>query len=122
MRIFMQPARRSDRTVERHYQDTIVRPVVFDEHADLLDAVTLQRLRRRFPGGSAAMWGVMPGKTAIEPSTRTPRTSAPGTCPASWPVCGTSPSASTARAGTPTSQPPSVTPPETTSGPSPPSG
>ncbi|WP_328443459.1 KAP family NTPase [Streptomyces sp. NBC_00386] len=62
MRIFMQPARRSDRTVERHYQDTIVRPVVFDDHADLLDPATLQELRRLFPGGSAAMWGVMPGK------------------------------------------------------------
>ncbi|NMI54255.1 MULTISPECIES: P-loop NTPase fold protein [unclassified Streptomyces] len=62
MRIFMQPARRSDRIVERHYQDTIVRPVVFDEHADLLDPATLQILRRLFPGGSAAMWGVMPGK------------------------------------------------------------
>ncbi|MER5472485.1 P-loop NTPase fold protein [Streptomyces sp. NPDC002685] len=62
MRIFMQPARRSDRIVERHYQDTIVSPVAFDEHADLLDPATLQRLRRLFPGGSAAMWGVMPGK------------------------------------------------------------
>ncbi|MFD6549672.1 hypothetical protein [Streptomyces sp. NPDC058398] len=40
MRIFMQPARRSDRIVERHYQDTIVRPVVFGEHADLLDPAT----------------------------------------------------------------------------------
>ncbi|MCX4920188.1 P-loop NTPase fold protein [Streptomyces sp. NBC_00687] len=62
MRIFMQPARRSDRIVERHYQDTIVRPVIFDEHADLLDPATLQRLRQLFPGGSAPMWGVMPGK------------------------------------------------------------
>ncbi|MEU0786894.1 P-loop NTPase fold protein [Streptomyces sp. NPDC006173] len=62
MRIFMQPARRSDRIVERHYQDTIVRPVVFDEHTDLLDPATLQRLRQLFPGGSAPMWGVMPGK------------------------------------------------------------
>ncbi|MET8101530.1 P-loop NTPase fold protein [Streptomyces sp. NPDC005236] len=62
MRIFMQPARRSDRTVERHYQDTIVRPVVFNDHADLLDPATLQELRRLFPGGSAAMWGVMPGR------------------------------------------------------------
>ncbi|MFJ1975327.1 P-loop NTPase fold protein [Streptomyces sp. NPDC087903] len=62
MRIFMQPARRSDRTVERHYQDTIVRPVVFDQHADLLDTATLQTLRRLFPAGSAPMWGVMPGK------------------------------------------------------------
>lgn len=58
----MQPARLSDRIVERHYQDTIVRPVVFDEYADFLDPATLQRLRRLFPGGSAPMWGVMPGK------------------------------------------------------------
>ena len=62
MRIFAQPARRSDRTVERHYQDTIARPVVFDQHTDLLDPDTLQTLRRLFPGGSAAMWGVMPGR------------------------------------------------------------
>lgn len=51
--------------VERHYQDTIVRPVVFDDHADLLDPATLQELRRLFPGGSAAMWGVMPGKNGV---------------------------------------------------------
>ncbi|WP_328665359.1 hypothetical protein OG905_00410 [Streptomyces sp. NBC_00322] len=62
MRILAQPARRSDKTVERHYQDTIASPVAFDQHADLLDAATLDALKRLFPDGTAAMWGVMPGK------------------------------------------------------------
>lgn len=35
MRILLQPAARSTKHVEQHYQDTIARPVVFDEHADL---------------------------------------------------------------------------------------
>jgi len=62
MRILAQPARRSDRTVERHYQETIARPVVFGQHADLLDPATLDTLKRLFPTGSAQMWGIMPGK------------------------------------------------------------
>ncbi|MFJ8888919.1 hypothetical protein ACIRJR_36760 [Streptomyces sp. NPDC102402] len=56
------------------------------------------------------------------PSTKTPRRSGPGTCPASWPACATSPSASTTRTATPTSPPHSAAPDGTTSGPSPPSG
>lgn len=35
MRILLQPAARSTKHVEQRYQDTIARPVVFDEHADL---------------------------------------------------------------------------------------
>ncbi|WP_405969032.1 KAP family NTPase [Streptomyces sp. NBC_00988] len=62
MRILAQPARRSDRTVERHYQDTIVRPVAFGRYAELLEPATLGALQRLFPGGSAQMWGVMPGR------------------------------------------------------------
>ncbi|MCH6160822.1 P-loop NTPase fold protein [Streptomyces marispadix] len=62
MRILAQPARRSDKTVARHYQATIARPVAFEQHADLLDQETLEALRRLFPGGTAQMWGVMPGK------------------------------------------------------------
>ncbi|MFB8439346.1 P-loop NTPase fold protein [Streptomyces niveus] len=62
MKVLAQPARRSDRTVEQHFQDTVARPVVFDQHADLLDPTTLRALRRIFPSGSAQFWGVMPGK------------------------------------------------------------
>ncbi|WP_406359378.1 hypothetical protein OID55_41190 [Streptomyces sp. NBC_00715] len=62
MRIVMQPARRSEKDVNQHYQDTIVDPVVFDEHADLLDATTIDRLKQLFPDGHAQMWGVVPGK------------------------------------------------------------
>ncbi|MGY5001061.1 hypothetical protein [Streptomyces griseus] len=62
MRVLAQPARRSDKTVEEHYQDTIASPVVFDQHADLLDTATLDALKRLFPEGAAPMWGVMPGK------------------------------------------------------------
>lgn len=63
MRVLAQPARRSDRTVERHFQDTIVRPVVISDHADLLDPSTLNDLQRLFPSGAAQMWGVVPGKS-----------------------------------------------------------
>ncbi|MEV0846404.1 P-loop NTPase fold protein [Streptomyces sp. NPDC049954] len=62
MRVLAQPARRSDRTVEQHFQDTIVRPVDFNRHTDLLDASTHEALQRLFPSGTAQMWGVMPGK------------------------------------------------------------
>ncbi|MFG2950443.1 P-loop NTPase fold protein [Streptomyces adustus] len=62
MRIFMQPARRSDPVVGRHFEDTVVNLVAFEEYAGLLDAGTLQSLRRAFPDGRAAMWGVTPGK------------------------------------------------------------
>ncbi|MYU06448.1 hypothetical protein GTY81_21700 [Streptomyces sp. SID8366] len=62
MQVLAQPARRSDRTVEQHFQDTIVRPVVFSDHVDLLEPSTLSALQRLFPDGTAPMWGVTPGK------------------------------------------------------------
>ncbi len=68
MRIVMQPARRSEKDVEQHYQDTIVHPVVFDDHADLLDAATIDHLKQLFPDGRAQMWGVVPGKKNVNVS------------------------------------------------------
>ncbi|MCX5232981.1 hypothetical protein [Streptomyces sp. NBC_00233] len=68
MRIVMQPARRSEKDVEQHYQDTIVRPVVFDDHADILDASVAEQLKQLFPGGHAQMWGVVPGKRDVNVS------------------------------------------------------
>ncbi|MFE5595894.1 hypothetical protein [Streptomyces sp. NPDC056549] len=65
MRIVMQPARRSEKEVEQHYQDTIVQPVVFDDHADILDASTIDQLKQLFPGGHAQMWGIVPGKNEV---------------------------------------------------------
>jgi hypothetical protein len=65
MRIVMQPARRSEKDVERHYQDTIVNPVVFDRHADLLSRETTDRLKHLFPDGAAPMWGITPGKNQV---------------------------------------------------------
>lgn len=62
VQIVMQPARRSEKAVERHYQDTIVNPVVFEDHADVLAPSTLAQLGELFPGGSAPMWGIVPGK------------------------------------------------------------
>ena len=62
MRIVMQPARRSDKVVNQHYLDTIANPVVFDEHADLLEPGVMDELKQLFPDGSAEMWGVVPGK------------------------------------------------------------
>lgn len=68
MRIVMQPARRSEKDVEQHYQDTIVSPVVFDDHADILDASTIDQLKQLFPDGQAQMWGVVPGKKNVNVS------------------------------------------------------
>ncbi|MEU1863685.1 hypothetical protein [Streptomyces gardneri] len=68
MRIVMQPARRSEKDVEQHYQDTIVNPVVFDDHADILDATTIDQLKQLFPDGQAQMWGVVPGKKNVNVS------------------------------------------------------
>jgi len=68
MRIVMQPARRSEKDVDQHYQDTIVKPVVFDDHADLLDASTVEQLKQLFPDGQAQMWGVVPGKRNVNVS------------------------------------------------------
>ncbi|WP_329127518.1 hypothetical protein [Streptomyces sp. NBC_01465] len=62
MRIVMQPARRARKVVNKHYLDTIANWVVFDDYAHLLDAHVLDQLRQLFPGGSAPMWGVAPGK------------------------------------------------------------
>ncbi|MFJ6083547.1 P-loop NTPase fold protein [Streptomyces sp. NPDC092369] len=62
MRVLAQPARRSDRTVEQHFQDTVAQPVVFNAHADVLEPSTLSALQRLYPNGAAQMWGVMPGK------------------------------------------------------------
>ncbi|MER5381777.1 hypothetical protein ABT040_16060 [Streptomyces sp. NPDC002688] len=68
MLIVMQPARRSEKDVEQHYQDTIVKPVVFDDHTDLLEAGTVRRLKQLFPDGRAQMWGVVPGKKDVNVS------------------------------------------------------
>jgi hypothetical protein len=68
MRIVMQPARRSEKDVDQHYQDTIVNPVVFDDHADVLDAATIDQLKQLFPDGQAQMWGVVPGKKDVNVS------------------------------------------------------
>ncbi|MFF8402189.1 hypothetical protein ACF06P_11230 [Streptomyces sp. NPDC015684] len=68
MRIVMQPARRSEKDVDQHYQDTIVNPVVFDDHADVLDASTIDQLKQLFPDGQAQMWGVVPGKGNVNVS------------------------------------------------------
>ncbi|MFH8573767.1 hypothetical protein [Streptomyces sp. NPDC017993] len=68
MRIVMQPARRSEKDVDQHYQDTIVSPVVFDDHADLLNASTVDQLKQLFPDGRAQMWGIVPGKKNVNVS------------------------------------------------------
>lgn len=68
MRIVMQPARRSEKDVDQHYRDTVANPVVFDDHADLLDASTVAQLKELFPDGQAQMWGIVPGKRNVNVS------------------------------------------------------
>ncbi|MGW0699234.1 hypothetical protein ACWD0A_07850 [Streptomyces sp. NPDC002867] len=65
MRIVMQPAGLARKVVNRHFQDTIVTPVVFDDHADLLEPEVTAELKRLFPEGAAPMWGVVPGKKNV---------------------------------------------------------
>ncbi|WP_051831413.1 HNH endonuclease [Streptomyces violens] len=61
MTVFAQPASLKRAAVREHYEETILQPVAFDQHTDLLDAQVLQDLDRLFPGGRAQLWGVTPG-------------------------------------------------------------
>ncbi|TGG78523.1 hypothetical protein D8771_25000 [Streptomyces albus] len=60
--VHLQPASLASKTVRKHYEDTIVRPVRFADHAALLDPAVLQTLRGLFPREEAQMWGVTPGQ------------------------------------------------------------
>ncbi|MBV7652601.1 hypothetical protein C0R01_23895 [Streptomyces albidoflavus] len=68
MRIVMQPARRSEKVVNKHYEDTIAKPVDFDQHAHLLEPEVIVQLKELFPKGAAQMWGVVPGKKNVNVS------------------------------------------------------
>ena len=61
MGIALQPARRSDKNVDQHYRDTILSPVAFDQHIDLLGTELADQLKAVFPDGTAPMWGITPG-------------------------------------------------------------
>ncbi|MDX3108942.1 KAP family P-loop NTPase fold protein [Nonomuraea angiospora] len=50
------------KSVAEHYENTIIKLVVFEDHKDLLDSDALQELNRLFPSGSARFWGVVPGR------------------------------------------------------------
>jgi len=45
-----------------HYASAVERPVEFRDYAQLIPPAALSELNRGFPAGSAAMWGVRPGK------------------------------------------------------------
>ncbi|MFJ4808189.1 hypothetical protein [Streptomyces longwoodensis] len=61
MTVFAQPASLKRAAVREHYEDTILRPVVFEDHTDVLDPEVLQALKAQFPDGQAQFWGVTPG-------------------------------------------------------------
>ncbi|MFD0000234.1 AAA family ATPase [Nocardia sp. NPDC127526] len=61
----LQPASLATKSVAQHYRDTIVTPVSFAEHHDVLDQAALENLTGRFPGGRAQLWGVKPGTGAV---------------------------------------------------------
>jgi len=65
MRIVMQPARRSEKDVNQRYQDTIATPVVFDDHADVLESSVIDQLKQLFPDGAAQVWGIGPGRRDV---------------------------------------------------------
>ena len=47
---------------EANYVSTVEQPVKFGDYADLIPQTTLSELRRCFPSGEAAMWGIRPGR------------------------------------------------------------
>jgi len=51
---------------QRHYDDTIRRPVVFAQHRGII-GTELATLGRFFPSGAAPMWGVTPCSTSRNP-------------------------------------------------------
>lgn len=61
--IVLQPS--ADATAREHYADTISRPVVLSHIYTLLSTPMIGHLKRLFPSGSAAMWGVTPGKNGV---------------------------------------------------------
>ncbi len=65
MRIVMQPARRSEKVVRKHYEDTIATSVDFQANAHLLEPGVVDQLKQLFPEGRAQMWGVVPGKKNV---------------------------------------------------------
>ena len=58
--VIVQPC--SSPVSQQHYADTIARPVMFSSYATLISPHDLVRLKELFPGGAAAMWGVVPGE------------------------------------------------------------
>jgi hypothetical protein len=61
--IVLQPS--ADATARAHYADTISRPVVLSHVYSLLSTPMIEHLEGLFPSGSAAMWGVTPGKNGV---------------------------------------------------------
>lgn len=72
MRILIQPARLTVPVTKQNYRATIRRPVVFEEHADLLGPELVERLTHLSPSGATPMWGNTPDtrkgdkRTALE--------------------------------------------------------
>ncbi len=62
MRILLQPAAQGTKAVRGRYEGTILRPVPFADHEDLLSADDRDNLKELFPGDAAPMWGLTPGK------------------------------------------------------------
>ena len=61
--VIVQPCGPGDPTVR--YNNTVAKPVVFSDHAAEIPTADLSRLNELFPGGSAPMWGVVPGKRNV---------------------------------------------------------
>ena len=61
--IVLQPS--ADATARAHYADTISRPVVLSHISTFLSIPMVKHLEGLFPNGSAAMWGVTPGKNGV---------------------------------------------------------
>ncbi len=62
MRILLQPAAQGTPAVRGRYERTILTPVSFADHEDLLSAEDRTALKELFPEGVAPMWGLTPGK------------------------------------------------------------
>lgn len=62
MTVFAQPASLKTPSVRKHYEDTILKPVVFKDQARLITTQLHNQLDQLFPDGQAQLWGVTPGQ------------------------------------------------------------
>lgn len=62
-RVALQPA--GSAGANKHYADTVASPVKLDGMVRYLSSSVIEQLRKIYPSGSAAVWGVTPGNKGV---------------------------------------------------------